>query len=129
MKSPKPYPAPVVSSLITSITRHETQVKLNPEPRSIKRASCKSINSYFHSRARIGVIRGGSNCVMGWNVNGARKSNPGIAKDRVNWGFRNLGKSEIKPAPDGPQPGRSSTSVDDQSLSYPDVHEEGSKFT
>ena len=92
------------------------------------RASCKSVNSYFHSRAKLGAIRGGGNSIMGWNVSGARKHNPGTAKDRVNWGIKRLGKSEIKSAPDGPQPGSLSPSVDDQSLSCLDVHDEGSQF-
>ena len=90
------------------------------------RASCRTINSYFHSRARLGTIKGGNNRIMGWNVNGAYSFNPGTAKDRDYWVIKGIGKSEISAAPEAPQPGNSSPSVEDQSLSYRDVHDEGS---
>ena len=110
VKGPIPYPAPGKSSQIFSLKRHKPLVKLNLAPRSIMRASCRTIRTYFHSRASMGTIRGGS--IMGWNVSGARQVNPGKAKERVNWGLNNIGKSEILAAPDGPKPGITSPPVD-----------------
>ena len=111
-----PYPTSGESVLSTKTQRHLAH-KHNPAIKSVMRASCKSVNSYFHSRARSGAIRGGGCRIMGWNVSGARHLNPGSAKDRDNLGIKLLGKSEIKPAPGGPKPGNSSPSVYDQSLS------------